>query len=420
MKKKFAVLITIMAVFCISIAVQAQDTRALEDIPLQAAGVWENNLYVYGPLDALNITTNGRGNIMNIVWDGDKLAYTQLDENYVRNLWVSLNYQEPFLLVNDLDSMYPASFTPDGQLLFAKTNPNNTQPNANYVIDLYTVKPEIGAVPTFIGSFGNDVPVGVGCGGGSPFPTDWQRYSEVGFGGQSLVLQMTDYGLVHSLDCAGVRTGLLNIETGEDVEIGQSFAIATLSPDGKYLAGKEWNYEAPQLAIVDLETLNVQSFATPSIPDQVIWSADSSKLFYSVFQMTDQPIPMTEEEENLIYEAIGFDNVAFRLYDASIHQYDPVTGDDIVIYDAPEDVLSIGRMFALPDKNVLVFGQIPNMQGWIDAIVSGELDPFAPTDTYLEQIATVPITVFALNLDTQSLTTINVGVNLYTPSLLVN
>lgn len=413
MQKKFAVFITLLVSILASIMVNAQDTRTLEDIPLQAAGVWENNLYVYGALDALNITTNGRGNFMNIVWYDDILAYIQNDENYIPNLWVSLDYQEPFLLVNGLDSMYPISFTPDGQLLYAKTNPNNTQPNANYVIDLYTVEPEIGAVPTFIGSFGNDVRVGVGCGGGSPFPTDWQRYTEVGFGGQPLVLQMTDYGIVHSLDCAGVRTGVFNVETGKDVELGQSFAIAALSPDGTQLAGKEWNYEAPQLAIADLETLTVQSFATPGIPDQVTWSKDGDSLFYSVFQMTQQDLPMTEAEQRLIYDVIGFENVAFRLYDASVHQYDPATGEDTLIYDAPNDVLSIGRMFALPDKHVLVFGQIPNLQGWIDAVLSDEINM---SSTYLEQIATVPVSVFALNLDTQALTTINVGVNLYTPN----
>jgi hypothetical protein len=88
-----------------------------------------------------------------------------------------------------------------------------------------------------------------------------------------------------------------------------------------------------------------------------------------------------------------------------------------MIYQGTDDAFSVGRMFALSDKDVLVFSQIPNLQAWIAAIASGQFDLNGAIDTRQEQIATVPVSVFALNLGTQQLTTINVGVSLYTPNL---
>ena len=410
----------------------ASNSVPLEDVPLQAAGVWENNLYVYGPHDTLNLTIDERGKISNLVWRGNSLAYMLFDENYVGSLWISVDMQPPFLLVNALDTLYPVNFTPDGQLLYAMANPNTSRSESTYVVDLFTIAPEIGAVPTLIGSFRNDE-MGMGCGGGSSLPTDWQHWAEVGFGGQSLVLQMTDQGIVHSLDCVGEHTGLLDLETGRDVELGENFAIATLSPDGTTLAGRIWNRTSgisAQLATVDLMTLEVQTYATVGVPDQVTWSADGASLFYSVHQMLDTMIPMTADERAALRDwqtaLLGASPSAtddpiggFPLFAVGIHRFNLASGDDMRIYQGGEDAFSIGRMVALADKDVLVFSQIPNLQDWIAALAAGRFDPNGPTNTHQEQIETVPVSVFALNLHTQRVTAINVDVNLYTPNRLV-
>ena len=421
MFKNSVLILGLIVSLLLTLVTHAQDRESLQDIPLQAAGVWENNLYVFGPLDAVNITTNGRGNIRDIVWHDNILAFTQYDVNWVINIWVSIDMQEPFMLVNNVDSMYPISFTPDGLLLYALPNPNNTQPGYNYVVDLFTIAPDIGAVAMRYGSFGDDVIVGVGCGGGSPLPTDWQRYTEVGFGGQRLVLQVTEQGLLHSLDCAGVRTGLMDLATGKDIELGTMFGIAALSPDGTQLAGvqRDPNYmDPPELSTVNLITQEAKSYETVAIPDQVTWSADGAALYYSVYQALDTMIPVTDAERATLSKWFPTDtgepNMSFPLYAISIRRYNLATGHDELVYEAPEDVFSIGRMVALPDKDVLVFSQIPNLQNWIAAITSGEITINSPENV---QLATVPVSILALNLQTGHLTTVNKGVNLYTPNL---
>ncbi len=331
--------------------------------------------------------------------------------------------------MNVLDTLYPVSFTPDGQLLYTMANPNTSPSGSPYVVDLFTIEPEIGVVPTFIGSFNNEE-MGMGCGGGSSLPTDWQHWSEVGFGGQSLVLEMTDYGIVHSLDCVGEHTGLLDLETGRDVELGETFGIATLSPNGATLAGRFWNRTtgiSAQLVTVDLMTLAVQTYATVDVPDQVTWSADGASLFYSVHQMLDTMIPMTADERAALRDlqvalpgsppgATDDPNGGFPLYTVGIRRFNLASGDDPRIYQGGEDAFSIGHMFALADKDVLIFSQIPNLQDWIAAITAGRFDLDGPTNTHPAQLETVPVSVFALNLHTQHVTAITVGVNLYTPN----
>jgi hypothetical protein len=423
MFKKFALLIMCALSLTGVLSVQAQTT--LQDVPLQAAGLWQNNLYVYGPLDTLSLITNEPGNFKNPVWHGNTLAYLQLDENYLGDLWVSVDMQAPVLLAADLDTLYPISFTSDGLLLYAMVNPNNNTNSGNdYLFDLFTIAPVSGAVPILIGSFGNEE-MAIGCGGGSSLPTDWQRWEEVGFGGQSVVLQMTAYGILHSMDCVGERTGLLDLATGRDVELGQSFAIAALSPDGSMLAGRIGNRaatESAQLATIDLSNFTVQTYETADIPDQVAWSADGASLFYSTQQMLDTLIPVTDSEREAlrnsgVIEPVSPSTVGFPTFSVGIRRFDLASGDDSIIYQGSEDVFSIGRMFGLADKDVLVFTQIPNLQAWITAIAAGQFNSNGDVNSRQEQIATVPVSVFALNLGTQQLTTINVGVNLYTPNI---
>jgi hypothetical protein len=103
-----------------------------------------------------------------------------------------------------------------------------------------------------------------------------------------------------------------------------------------------------------------------------------------------------------------------------IRRFNLASGEDTPIYQGGEDAFSIGRMFALADKDVLVFSQIPNLQDWIAALAAGRFERNGPINTLQEQIETVPVSIFSLNLGTQHLTKINVGVNLYTPNLTVN
>ena len=55
---------------------------------------------------------------------------------------------------------------------------------------------------------------------------------------------------------------------------------------------------------------------------------------------------------------------------------------------------------------------------WIAVIVAfgaGEFDPSSPEDTTTQQLATVPVSVFTLDLESGELTQVGEGINRFTP-----
>jgi hypothetical protein len=89
-----------------------------------------------------------------------------------------------------LEAGFPPAWTPDGDIIYIGQGEFPTDANDPYLASVKRIKPEADAQPVTIGKFA----FVVGCGGGSPLPTDWQYWSEAGFGGANLTLAWTDYG----------------------------------------------------------------------------------------------------------------------------------------------------------------------------------------------------------------------------------
>lgn len=383
-------------------------------------GVSDGDLYIYTSAQSISLTQDGQGNFDHVAWHGNVVAFSRRDSERDESLWISINRQPPFILVTGLDPFYPFTFTPEGNILFAANTPveNNTQ----FMTDVFTVAPEEGASPHLVGRIDSTVAVIGGCGGGSPLPTDWQYWNESGFGGRHHTLAQTPFGIVYTLDCAGGRTALLNLETNRITELGQNFGNVNLSADQAYLVGTVFDSRTPEipkkLAIVDLQTTEFRLIETEATPDQVVWSADGDAIFYTVYEVLPESIPMTEAEQETMSLYFGAGDGPFQgfpLHQVQIRRYDLLANADEVIYIAPEDVASIGRLFAV-DEGTLIFSQIPNLQNWIAAIADGQIDLSSTEDTTAYQLATVPVQIVKLELDTGDLTEIGKGINLFTPA----
>src|SRR5690606_26826624 len=117
-----------------------------------------------------------------------------------------------------------------------------------------------------IGQIDSTIAMIGGCGGGSPLPTDWQYWNEVGFGGRHHTLAQTPFGIVYTLDCIGGRTALHNLETNAMTQLGVNFGNVNLSTDQAHLVGTVFDSSTPeipkQLAVVDLQTAEFRLIET--------------------------------------------------------------------------------------------------------------------------------------------------------------
>ena len=362
--------------------------------PLAAAQ--NNAIWLYGFSNQPQQITDGTAkDLSSLVWssDGTYLAFIARDENYNPNLMLYDRANGSLIQVaSDIADGFPVQFTTDSsQLVFVKDDPNST-PGPDYRMDFFTYDLVPGATPVQAGSF----KFGVGCGGGSPFPQDWRFTAETGgLGGFHLVLDVTPFGLVHSMDCGGSQTGLLNLQTGEDTAVGQ-LNRAAVSADRTKVAGitdLTGDRTQERLVVVDLQTLGSSQLATAETPDQVAWgSTGSNELFYSARRTTDQPMAFDAAGLQRIMAVLG-ENTPVNLWEVSIHRFDLTTNTDTELYRT--EAYAVGRMIPTPNGQNLIFSQVPNAEDWFRAIAEGRLDMSAP-DWDRQSLNLVQVQLFSL------------------------
>ncbi|MBZ0296621.1 MAG: hypothetical protein K8L99_28930 [Anaerolineae bacterium] len=416
MFKRVAILLLLGLVLSPVLAVQAQS--AFDAAAALGAGISDGDLYVFTPTEAINLTQDGQGSFRQIEWRGNILAYSRTNADGILNLWLSVNGAAPIMLLDNIDPLYPFSFTADGLLVFAQDTRVETE--APFMTEVFTIAMEADAEPQPLTQIDTTIAVSPGCGGGSPIPTDWQYWTEAGFAGKHRILALTPYGLVYTLDCVGERTALLDLDTQETVELGENFGNVRLSPDRSHLLGLIYDHAqaelGPKLATLDLSTQQLQTYDTDVLADQVAWSSTGEDIYYTVRNALDEALPMTAEEQEIVNRSFGSqgENFGFPVYMVQIHRFNLSSNDDATLYTAPESAASIGRLFAT-HLHTLVFSQIPNLQDWIAALTAERFDLSSPTDSTALQLETVPVTALILDLETSELSTVGTNVNLFTP-----
>jgi hypothetical protein len=205
----------------------------------------------------------------------------------------------------------------------------------------------------------------------------------------------------------------------EDVLVSENFGRVKLSPDRSKAVGIEFNVRMEndqviresRLLLVDLETLEITELPNSAEPEQLTWSADSSVVFYSAKEQTsDLYADLEAEQRTALDTATGFSYGSIPAYTSSIYRVDIASGVETQVYSG--DGYAVGRMFAAED-GTLYFSLIPNLQGWIDALVTGELDYGA--DFIADKGYVLP-TVYGLNLEDGTLVEIGADLSQFTPA----
>ncbi len=382
---------------------------------LPFAAVTQDQLMLYGLGDApVAVTAPGAyWDYAQLAWspDGSTLAFIGIDSEYKEHLLITDRAGSPPVdLPGTPARMFPVSFSADGQIVYAEDTgqfmtlgegPGGT------VVNVQSIAPTAGAVPATLSQF----TWGVGCGGGSSIPAHWLYWSETeGSPGNSpLALAVTPSGIVHSINCTGIGTALLDPATGTDTELGTQLGWVSVSPDGSRLVGISKERGDPpyaQMLTIDLATRAVTPIAAAAsvMPDLVVWGADGNSIFYSTLQASGNVIPATPEEQQILGEAIGsMEPATLPLNIVTIHRFDLSTMTDTEIYSG--QAFAIGRMAPTPDGAGLLFSQIPNMEAWVAALIGGT----APEDP----LTLFPVTLHYLDLSTGSVSPIASDVNMF-------
>lgn len=422
--KRITSLIAVVAFgLIVSTFVHAQ-SEITEDAPLFAAVV-DNQLQIY-PHDGNQITV-AEGGVLGfpfIRWSPDQqyLAYVAYSPENAPQLFVySVADNTSTLLVDTIETGFPISFSTDGtRVIYAAFNEESDFQNGIYKVDLIWIAVTDDGTDDTAVSLGT-IDLGVGCGGGSNIPADWVYNEETeGFGGFSLVLEESGFGgFLHSADCGGSTTRLFNPQSMEDVLVSENFGRVKLSPDRSKAVGIEFNVRMEndqviresRLLLVDLETLEITELPNSAEPEQLTWSADSSVVFYSAKEQTsDLYADLEAEQRTALDTATGFSYGSIPAYTSSIYRVDIASGVETQVYSG--DGYAVGRMFAAED-GTLYFSLIPNLQGWIDALVTGELDYGA--DFIADKGYVLP-TVYGLNLEDGTLVEIGADLSQFTPA----
>lgn len=367
MKFKKIFLLMILLLTMVSI-LQAQETNK----PYAAIVGNTLTLFVPGSEPQAVVEAQSPAAFSSLMWHDETLVFMVWDE-IGRNRLGYVNLENPMPMTLNtmwLETGYPISFSIDGEhLLFAAPSEQN-EGYENYQIDLYRIPLGFDAEPELIGT----VPHGVGCGGGSTIPADWVYSTETqGFGGFYLTLQETPFGIVHSRDCGGIVTALFNPETGEDTVISENLAKVVISPDKTKIAGTELDlsiHQSSNVVIYDLETLEATAVPTDYTPDLIAFSADGERLFYTTREATgDYRDELTDQQKSKLDEVSLNIMEIVPTYTTRIIEIELATGENTELYHT--DAYAIGQFEAADDS--LIFSEIPNLQGWVDATISGEL-----------------------------------------------
>ena len=241
----------------------------------------EDQFWFYNAPRAPRLLADNGPDIFHPQWDsaGQYLAFTRYHPvDNTSSLWVfDSRTGSVFQLAEGLTGGMPVTFTLDNaHILYGITGDriDSTQPEET--IDIYRIAPSPDAAPERIGSFR----YGIGCGGGIETALSWAFAQETGTtpGWGFLTLVETPYGILHSGDCGGRDSALLDPNSGEDKPLPGDFHRISVSPDRTQVIGFTNDPGAP-LWLIDLASFDSVPLTISQTVSDIAWGKDGAIFF---------------------------------------------------------------------------------------------------------------------------------------------
>jgi hypothetical protein len=325
--------------------------------------------------------------------DGKYLAFAAYNANDARSLDVyDRTTGEIIPIASGLSAGMPFSFTQMNELVYALDGEFVVGSDGSGVMqsEVYVQPLPITDAPTII-----PIEFGVGCGGGSPLPTDQLYSSETySLGGNHLMLALTPFGLVYSTDCQGINLAVRSLD-GQNLTTIDGMTRAVLSPDETRIAAIPFVLgEATPLVvrILDLTTNTVSDIPIDAVPDQLAWNESGSGVYYSV-RAFDTLLNYDGEARSRI-DAVLDEGTPLERWAVSLFEVNVTSdiGRSSMVFNG--DGFAIARISR--GAQGVYLSVVPNIDAWSNAIADGSFDPF--TATGAEAAGLMPITVWRADI----------------------
>lgn len=341
-----------------------------------------------------------------LVWnaDGSRLAYTAFDGVQTRLLLTDRTASPPVTLAEGV-SYLPVTFTLDGsEVVYTVEDPAQTGqtigglPAAGMTVMITGL--DGASAPRMIGT----ILIGVGCGGGSPFPMDAVYNTEAGFGGSALTFAVTPHGILYSTSCSGIGLGVFNPDTGESRVLGDDLSRARVSPEGD----RALVVRGGGVAVLEIASGQVTALAASNAPDQIAWG-EAGAAYYSTRTLAPEPVPFSPEEASAFSAYLGAEAATLPQYTVSLYRVN-AGGGDTLVYTGPG--WAVGRLFSV--QGDVYFSLVPNGEAWVEAITAGLID-FSAAESWQREQQTVAARLYRLNAD-GSATELGAGIGQAVPN----
>jgi hypothetical protein len=365
---------SLIAAMIVLLLVSLASVQAQEVPTVLIAGVEDDTVYIARISSSrgtrrADVFTGG-SQYANMEWDPQLLwvIFTYVDEQGKRILAASDNTGEPAVPVAEGIADAPVHFTARGdEIIYAKETGDG-------LLDVYSqgVRGFVGFVdePTRIAT----IPYEMDCDTSGLIAPQIALMQEIeGVPELNMnrpILFKSPHGLVHSEGCAGTKTFLTDLESGETVELVDHLQWAVPSGDGERLAGIRYG----KLVIVELEDQTYRTLPTSAPPSYpIVWGDwdHPNQLLYTTRQQVGRR-SLDPDDERKVVELAG--EAALQLWNTAIYEMNLATFDDREVYR--QIAYGIGEMAVVINEG-LVFSEIRPLTTWVDGLVNGTIsDPF--------------------------------------------